>query len=133
MIKSHVLGSELLATMDDYERRLHSAGHACILSLDFRDDCFLGPPELLEDAALWPRRVIVMTLARVGTGLGPDLERLGRIMARAGGRKVYSAGGVRRREDLLALRDAGAAGVLVASALHGGTIEADDLEEIAGS
>lgn len=39
-----------------------------ILSLDFKGDAFLGPPEILQDTRLWPDRVIVMTLARVGSG-----------------------------------------------------------------
>ena len=47
-------------------------------------------------------------------------------------RRVYAAGGVRNRADLEALRAAGAAGALVATALHAGTIKAGDLVEIAG-
>jgi phosphoribosylformimino-5-aminoimidazole carboxamide ribotide isomerase len=39
---------------------------------------------------------------------------------------------VRGRDDLQALRDAGAAGALVATALHDGKITAGDLVEIAG-
>jgi phosphoribosylformimino-5-aminoimidazole carboxamide ribotide isomerase len=47
-------------------------------------------------------------------------------------RRVYAAGGVRDMDDVRALRDAGASGVLVATALHEGKIKAGDLEEIAG-
>jgi phosphoribosylformimino-5-aminoimidazole carboxamide ribotide isomerase len=104
-----------------------------VLSLDFRGDEFLGPRELLDDAGLWPDRVIVMTLARVGTGGGPDLARVNEIIGRAGARRVYAAGGVRDRDDLCALHAAGAAGALVASSLHDGAIKTGDLEEIAGS
>ena len=50
----------------------------------------------------------------------------------AGGRRVYAAGGVRNRADIEALHAAGAAGVLIATALHTGTIKAGDLQEIAG-
>ena len=50
-----------------------------VLSLDFRGDAFQGPQEILAEPALWPQRVIVMTLARVGSGAGPDLERLAAI------------------------------------------------------
>ena len=66
-----------------------------MLSLDFRGDAFQGPQEILTDPALWPRRVIVMTLARVGSGAGPDLARLAAIGSIAGGREIYAAGGVR--------------------------------------
>ena len=65
-----------------------------------------------------------MTLGRVGSGAGPDLDRLAAIRARAGARRLYAAGGVRDKADLAALKDAGAAGVLVASALHDGKISA---------
>ncbi len=87
---------------------------------------------MLDEAQHWPEAVIVMTLARVGSGDGPDLERIASIVAAAGGRRVYAAGGVRDRADIEALHAAGAAGVLIATALHAGTIKAGDLQEIAG-
>lgn len=122
----HVLGSESM-----HGDRSGEVNPAAILSLDFRGDDFVGPPALLEKPALWPQRVIVMTLARVGSGAGPDLERLASIKDRAGTRSVYAAGGVRDRADLEALRDAGMAGVLVASALHDGRLRPADLAEFA--
>jgi phosphoribosylformimino-5-aminoimidazole carboxamide ribotide isomerase len=73
-----------------------------------------------------------MTLSRVGAADGPDLKRVSEIVARAGPRAVYAAGGVRDRGDLKALRAAGAAGALIATALHAGTITAGDLVEITG-
>lgn len=127
-----VIGSESLAGADDLERLRKESRGCFALSLDFRGDSFVGPQALLDDAALWPERVIVMTLARVGAAEGPDLQWLSATIARAGGRRVYAAGGVRHLADLKALRDAGAAGALVATALHTGTITAGDLIEIAG-
>jgi phosphoribosylformimino-5-aminoimidazole carboxamide ribotide isomerase len=126
-----VIGSESLAE-DDLERLRKEPGGRFALSLDFRGDSFVGPKALLAEAALWPERVIVMTLARVGAAEGPDLQWLSAIIARADGRRVYAAGGVRHLPDLEALRVAGAAGALVATALHAGTITAGDLIEIAG-
>jgi len=106
---------------------------AGILSLDFRGIVFLGPHELLAQPSRWPDAVIVMTLTRVGRGEGPDKKRVAEIVRLAGhGRKVYAAGGVRGPDDVCQLRDAGAAGVLVATALHDGKIKAGDLEKIAG-
>jgi|SRR5689334_13863630 phosphoribosylformimino-5-aminoimidazole carboxamide ribotide isomerase len=93
-----------------------------LLSLDFRGDDFIGPEGLLDRPERWPSRVIAMTLARVGSGSGPDLERLDRILEKAQGRKVYAAGGVRGRDDAEALAARGAAGVLVATAIHQGAI-----------
>jgi phosphoribosylformimino-5-aminoimidazole carboxamide ribotide isomerase len=98
-----------------------------ILSLDFRGDDFLGPRTLLSDPALWPARLIVMTLARVGSAAGPDFDRHDTISKRAGGRAIYLAGGLRDRNDLAALKASGAAGILVASALHDGRLTSADL------
>jgi phosphoribosylformimino-5-aminoimidazole carboxamide ribotide isomerase len=124
----HVLGSESLSSND-----MVLAPAASVLSLDFRGDTFAGPRELLDDSTLWPERVIVMTLARVGMDAGPDLSRINDIVRRAGPeRYIYAAGGVRDPSDLVHLRAAGAAGALVASALHAGKIKTGDLEEIAG-
>ena len=99
-----------------------------VLSLDFRDQAFQGPPALLREATSWPRRLIVMTLARVGSGAGPDLYRLCAIRDIAAGRKIYAAGGVRDRADLAALKRAGIAGALVATSLHDGRLRGIDLE-----
>ena len=101
-----------------------------VLSLDFRGDAFQGPHEILAEPALWPQRVIVMTLARVGSGAGPDLKRLAAIRSIAGGREIYAAGGVRDAADLSALKAAGAAGALIASALHERRVVGADLEAI---
>lgn len=98
-----------------------------VLSLDFRDDGFIGPPPLLASPQLWPRGVIVMTLTQVGLGKGPDLVRCAEIRARAGEREIFAAGGVRNASDLLVLAQMGISGALVASALHDGSLGAREL------
>ena len=108
----------------------HGNSSRIVLSLDFRGDAFQGPAEILAEPGLWPGRVIVMTLARVGSGAGPDLTRLAAIRSVAGGRELYAAGGVRDAADLSALKCAGAAGVLIATALHDGRFGRADLEAI---
>ena len=100
-----------------------------MLSLDFRDDAFQGPREILADPALWPRRIIVMTLGRVGSAAGPDLARLAKIRAIASGREIYAAGGVRDTADLSALKASGASGALIATALHERRIVGTDLKD----
>lgn len=122
-----VLGSE---TQTDAALVAHFAADArAVLSLDFRGDDFQGPPALLTETARWPRRVIVMTLDRVGSHAGPDLDRLRAI--KEVGAEVYAAGGVRDAADLRALADAGIAGALVASSLHNGRLTAADLRLLA--
>ena len=121
-----VLGSESLR-----DRALLSAAAACdpapILSLDFRGGTFLGPAEVLAASADWPARVIVMNLDRVGSVAGPDLALMRSLRRRAPTGDFYLAGGVRDRADLAAARRAGAAGVLLASALHDGVLNSGDL------
>jgi phosphoribosylformimino-5-aminoimidazole carboxamide ribotide isomerase len=99
----------------------------CVLSLDFRGERFLGSPALLADPTRWPHEVIVMCLHDVGTGGGPDMTRLASIIALAGDRRVYAAGGLRDAADIQALARLGAAGALVASSLHSGAITSADL------
>lgn len=125
-----VAGTETLAEAGELAvvEELTRAHGGYVLSLDFKGAKFLGAPGVLADPAAWPARVVVMTLAAVGADAGPDLDRVRQIKALAGeGREVYAAGGVRDAADLAALTRAGAAGVLVASALHSGKIKAGDL------
>lgn len=98
-----------------------------ILSLDFRDGRLLGPRDLLKHPERWPAEIIVMSLDRVGCGTGPDLDRLANLRPQAPGRRWYLAGGVRGPQDLAALAAAGADGVLLATALHQGIIDAAHL------
>jgi phosphoribosylformimino-5-aminoimidazole carboxamide ribotide isomerase len=112
-----VLGSE-----SQSDTKLLRASPQTVLSLDFRGDEFLGPSAILDDATLWPSLVIVMTLARIGGGAGPDFDRLEAIRKRAGNRVVIAAGGIRGARDLQQLEEMGIAGALVASALHDGTL-----------
>jgi phosphoribosylformimino-5-aminoimidazole carboxamide ribotide isomerase len=93
-----------------------------ILSLDFRGETLLGAPAVFASPALWPDRIIVMTLDRVGAQGGPDFERLAQVRRLAKDRAVIAAGGVRGPEDVLALAKVGAAGALVATALHEGRL-----------
>lgn len=125
-----VIGSESLAGLAEAEAAL--ATGAGLLSLDYGPEGARGPEALHSNAALWPEAVIVMTLARVGAGQGPDLDRLAAILARAEGRRVYAAGGVRDVDDLHRLAELGVAGVLLASALHDGRLSRADIAAFMG-
>jgi len=123
-----VLGSE---TQTDISTISHfSCDPRFVLSLDFRGSAFLGPSVLLMHVDCWPARVIVMTLDRVGSQSGPDLERLRAVKAAAKDRTIYAAGGVRGADDLRSLMNAGITGALVASALHNGQITAADIHAL---
>ena len=121
-----VLGTESLSDTRVVEQR--SNDERLILSLDYRGDAPQGPARLFDDESLWPPRLIVMTLGRVGSHAGPDIDRLRTVLAQAQERhRIYAAGGVRGAADLDTLRGIGAAGVLIASALHDGHVTAADL------
>jgi phosphoribosylformimino-5-aminoimidazole carboxamide ribotide isomerase len=128
-----VLGSETQSGLDLVRHLAHDP--RAVLSLDFRTDAFQGPPPLLAEPACWPLRVIAMTLARVGSGAGPDLERLRSIRDAAGtdiamSRQVYAAGGIRDAADLAILQDRGIAGALVASCLHDGRLRGEEIARL---
>lgn len=127
-----VVGSETLKRASDLDAIRSSLRVEPILSLDFNGRHYQGPEDLLHDPKRWPTTVIAMTLAAVGVAAGPDLASVRRIKAAKPDTTLIAAGGVRDKADLIALSQAGAWGVLVATALHSGTLKAGDLEEIAG-
>jgi phosphoribosylformimino-5-aminoimidazole carboxamide ribotide isomerase len=124
-----VIGSE---SLNDLTRTPRLAGTTRrVLSLDFRGEDFLGPLALATNSAVWSQRVIVMTLAKVGAGGGPDFDRLRAVRDLSGGLyELYAAGGVRDATDLRQLADLGIAGALIASALHDGTLSAAELSAL---
>ena len=123
-----VLGSETQVDTTVIDR--FSEDPRLVLSLDFRESKFQGPSTLLAHADRWPRRLIVMTLDRVGSRSGPDMERLRAIKAAAKARAIYAAGGVRDARDLHTLATAGIAGALVASSLHDGRVTGADIQQL---
>jgi uncharacterized protein related to proFAR isomerase len=116
-----IFGSESLRSRGDFEACFAADPHAA-LSLDRRDGQPLDAAGCWELPALWPARVIVMTLERVGADAGPDLDTLRSVQARAPKAALMGAGGIRNAADLARAQEAGAAGWLVASALHDGRL-----------
>ena len=115
-----VYGSESLASAAALDELAEDP--LAILSLDSRLERPLDPSGSWQRPQSWPRTVIVMTLDRVGAGSGPDLDTFARLRAMAPDRSWIGAGGVRDARDLRAAAAGGAAGWLVASALHDGTL-----------
>ena len=93
-----------------------------ILSLDRRDSRQLDAAGWWSAPQHWPRRVIVMTLERVGADSGPDLDTLAAVQQAAPHVELIGAGGIRNEADLERAAAAGARAWLVASALHDGRI-----------
>jgi HisA/HisF family protein len=111
-----VFASESLRSHRELERCFERV--AGVLSLDRRDGQRLDPAGCWDAPECWPARVIVMTLERVGSGSGPDLETMRDVRRRAPGAMLVGAGGLRTAADLAPARQAGADAWLVASALH---------------
>jgi phosphoribosylformimino-5-aminoimidazole carboxamide ribotide isomerase len=126
-----VVGSEHIHTLQDYRAVSYAYESRHVLSLDKLDNAELGAPELHNTGLYWPDDAICMTLNNVGSNAGPDVARLEALqklnLARKKPVNIFAAGGVRNMADLLALKQLGVAGALVASALHNGQITAKDL------
>lgn len=117
-----VFGSESLASRSELERCFAGTNADAVLSLDRRDGQRLDAAGCWEAPHLWPRRVIVMTLERVGSDAGPDLETLANVQLKSPSTLIVGAGGIRDALDLARASDAGAGAWLVASALHDGRL-----------
>lgn len=116
-----IFASESLRSREVLERCCADR-QASVLSLDRRDGRRLDEAGCWEATSLWPERVIVMTLERVGADAGPDLDTLREVQARSPATKLVGAGGIRHEADLAAAAAAGAHAWLVASALHDGRL-----------
>jgi phosphoribosylformimino-5-aminoimidazole carboxamide ribotide isomerase len=137
-----VVGLETLRALADLGAVLNAVGsHRVVFSLDLR----MGHPIVHSEAgraggfaadalSLATQAVetgatclVVLDLARVGTGRGVDLGLLEELRRRFPGIRLLAGGGVRSRQDLDRMRKAGCDGALVASALHDGSITATDV------
>ena len=95
---------------------------AAVLSLDRRGTQTWDAAGLWQRPDLWPRRVIVMTLDRVGAGHGPDWATLAAVRAQAPAAELIGAGGLRDATDVAQAEAAGISAWLVATALHEGRL-----------
>lgn len=128
---------EAFAQLEALVRRLGSA--RVVFSLDLRGGVPLVRPgaphgeggtplELARRAAATGvRALLVLDLARVGTGAGVDLELVRRLRGELRDVELFAGGGVAGPADLARLAAAGCDVVLVATALHDGRLTASDL------
>jgi phosphoribosylformimino-5-aminoimidazole carboxamide ribotide isomerase len=128
-----IVGLETLRSFDALKDICHSVSPDRVaFSLDLRD----GTPVTTLPALAWQRpeeivrqaidagvsSVVVVDLARVGTGRGLDLELGGRLKALSPSLRLFAGGGIQGPQDLVDMRGAGCDGALVASALLDGRI-----------
>ena len=106
-------------------------------SLDLRNDLPLTRPELLAEAGsadalllaraavgAGARSLILLDVGRVGRGVGVNLELLASLRRELPEVVLLAGGGVRGDADITALAGSGCDGVLIATALHRGTMSA---------
>ncbi len=125
-----VLGSESILSIDAYQAINKSHQKRMLLSLDFKNDVYQGPTALLHDSRYWPNEIIVMSLSKVGSQSGPDIEKLKHFKQISPQTKIYAAGGVRNANDLEMLKLENIDGALIASAIHNGNLNQKDLIKI---
>ena len=124
----------------------------CVVSVDHRDGQWLGNIAVFRDLGLTDHSstadvavaftmnfgantVILLDLAKVGERHGPlnadHVRQVSKQFKRIE-HKIYVGGGIRNWDDIHRLEDAGAAGVLVASALHDGTLVVQEALGVSG-
>jgi len=141
-----VIGLETLRAFADLAAIVRVVGqHRVIFSLDLRRGRPILHAEMRDVAAADPdaatvaslaveagvSSLVVLDLARVGTGRGTNLGLIKKLRRRFPSVRLLAGGGVSGRPDLDRVRDAGCDGALVASAIHSGAITAADLADLA--
>jgi phosphoribosylformimino-5-aminoimidazole carboxamide ribotide isomerase len=129
-----VVGLETLRSFDHLASILAAVGpDRVVFSLDLRlgrPVTHPGLPEAQADALSLAARAVaagvvmllVLDLARVGTGGGVDLALLAALRRRCPSQRLLAGGGVGGPADLERLRRTGCDGALVATALHRGNV-----------
>lgn len=123
-----VLGSECFTDENFFE--LVDFEKKFVLSLDFDSSGKkLGAEKIFTHNDFWSENVILMTLNRVGSLRGVEIDLLAQFKRNYSQTNFIAAGGIRDKNDIEALKTLDIKYVLVASALHSGAITA---VEIAG-
>jgi phosphoribosylformimino-5-aminoimidazole carboxamide ribotide isomerase len=71
------------------------------------------------------KNIIYTDISRDGTMSGPNLDGIEK-MCNVEGAKITASGGVKSIEDILAVKDTGAEGVIIGKALYAGAIKLED-------
>lgn len=136
-VSNIVIGTETLTNINFVKEAIKFLGREkVVVSLDLIDGKVTGRFELgkFRDPVALSRefqemgvaKIIMLDLARVGSGEGVNLPILKKVMRKLG-TNVIVGGGVRDVKDLLELQDIGVFGALLATALHSGRIPLEEL------
>ena len=142
VLKNHVseivIGTETLASISFVGEAVKFLGRErVVVSLDLKGEeviskfelgKFMDPISLLQEfQRMGVDQIIVLDLARVGSGEGVNMRLLKKILGNFKA-KVFVGGGVRDIKDLLELENYGVFGVLIATALHSGRISLEEMK-----
>ncbi|KPV63459.1 MAG: Imidazole glycerol phosphate synthase subunit HisF [Candidatus Bathyarchaeota archaeon BA2] len=133
-----IIGTETLDNLDFVKRAIRLFGEdRVIVSLDLKEGKVMSISEAIRSMdptslvktleGMGATRMIILDLARVGTGRGVNLIAVKKILQEAKV-EVLAGGGISNIRDLEELKDVGVSGALIATALHTGKITAKELK-----
>jgi phosphoribosylformimino-5-aminoimidazole carboxamide ribotide isomerase len=133
-----VVGSETLGSLEFLGQAVKAFGEdKIVVSIDLKEGKVLSVSEAIASmdavsfaqklANIGVRQIIILDLDRVGTEHGINLALLRNILEKTGV-EVLVGGGIRSIQELEELRKLGVSGALVATILHNGKLEVDELK-----
>ncbi len=133
-----VIGSETLNSLDFVSQAVRAFGEdKVVVSIDQKEGKVLSVSEAIAsmDAVSFAQKlrkiginqILLLDLDRVGTEHGINLTLLRNILETTGV-EVLVGGGIRGIQELEELRKLGVSGALVATVLHNGKLEVDELK-----
>lgn len=90
---------------------------------------FRFPKAVQEFSDIGVSEILILSLDRVGTGEGPALKIISEALE-CTDLPLLVGGGVRNVRDIQSLKEVGASGVLIATALHDGSIKKEELNSL---
>ena len=112
-----VFSSESIKNLADAKETFHYYPMA-ILSLDKKNGDFLCKSQISSFPDLWPQKIILMNLDRVGSCLGPDIVWFKEVKSKNPFKMIYGAGGIRCTDDIKQINSVSADGWLCSSIIH---------------
>ena len=110
-----IIGSETLKNTDELKKIYKHKKKEFILSLDFKNNFFLGPKNLIKNNKLWPKKTIFMILDSVGSRKRSKLIKLFNVDQK---KDYYLAGGISNNKDIKFLEEKGFKGAILSTAIH---------------
>ena len=129
-----ILSSETINSVSIFTDLMNKySDHRFILSLDFKNNDFLGTHDLFELKNQWPKDVIILNLNSVGTNQGVNYPEEIKSHHLINDFHLYYGGGIRNLDDIQNLSEEGFAGTLISTALHTQMISHNEIKALSQS